>query len=717
MKNSLYVLLIITLKLQLSAQIVDIPFRQATSIKYSLTEELAETKLLKVCIDYNDIVYVLTDKGLYRGFGNTLSKEKLYRPLTERIPVDIAIQENTGYLYYLYEDQFLTNAYAGKIYANLPKGVYHKIVLADDGRVLLIGHEKGAIFSNGNLTDTKLPKNGFTNIYSHQNQFYSRTKTALYHLVKGKWESIHTSTNINAVTFRDDEAIIGTDQGYYGINLKNGAENFPLQSAVPVPQINHLLTVNRQIWAGTDQGAFERREDGSYRYYASKRWLDDDQIIDLAADSKGNVYLLTPSGLNKIDFISQTLVDKTTFLQEQIRQYHIRYGFISNLRLQKAGDITSAEMIDTDNDGLWTSFYLGSQALRYAVTNEPNAKRYVWEAFEAYERILSINQLEGFPSRTFERKGFKVSDPIRWRDSDDPEWEWKGHTSSDEFVGYIFITAMMDQLIAQTESEKKRVADFMDAILMHIIRNAWTLVDIDKKPTLWAKWHPDFVNNYAPTVFDRRLNSATIIAGLQLGYALTGKELYKSEAFKLMNEHGYRQNMKNSVYNIKYTEHYYGKILMGTDWNHSDDEMAFLMYWVLYHYAFNEELKAEYAEAIREHWEIERPEKNALWNLLAYGTSGDIDLEGTQWHLREFPMDLIRYNVKNSHRKDIKLLPENFRRQYTEKLLPPSERPMHRHNANPFQLDGGQGGKTKLAGDEYLLPYWLGRYLGVIEKP
>ena len=33
------------------------------------------------------------------------------------------------------------------------------------------------------------------------------------------------------------------------------------------------------------------------------------------------------------------------------------------------------------------------------------------------------------------------------------------------------------------------------------------------------------------------------------------------------------------------------------------------MYWVLYHYAFNEALKQEYATQIREHWEIEKPER------------------------------------------------------------------------------------------------------------
>jgi hypothetical protein len=38
-----------------------------------------------------------------------------------------------------------------------------------------------------------------------------------------------------------------------------------------------------------------------------------------------------------------------------------------------------------------------------------------------------------------------------------------------------------------------------------------------------------------------------------------------------------------------------------------------------------------------------------------------------------------------------------------------------RWNGNPFQIDGGDGGQHELAGDEFLLPYWMGRYLRIIQ--
>ena len=118
--------------------------------------------------------------------------------------------------------------------------------------------------------------------------------------------------------------------------------------------------------------------------------------------------------------------------------------------------ITTAVAVDNDNDGLWTSLYLGSQAFRYATTGEEIARRYVWESFESYERLLTVNPLKGFPSRTFERRGI-IKDHHAWRPSQEEEWDWKGTTSTDEYIAYLFVASVMDQFIVKTADEKKRI--------------------------------------------------------------------------------------------------------------------------------------------------------------------------------------------------------------------------------------------------------------------
>jgi hypothetical protein len=49
-------------------------------------------------------------------------------------------------------------------------------------------------------------------------------------------------------------------------------------------------------------------------------------------------------------------------------------------------------------------------------------------------------------------------------------------------------------------------------------------------------------------------------------------------------------------------------------------------------------------------------------------------------------------------------------------VLPAGERPLIKWNGNPYRLDGGDGGRTEEDGAFFLLPYWMGRYHGIIEE-
>ena len=138
----------------------------------------------------------------------------------------------------------------------------------------------------------------------------------------------------------------------------------------------------------------------------------------------------------------------------------------------------------------------------------------------------------------------------------------------------------------------------------------------------------------------------------------------------------------------------------------------------LYPYAFNDTLKEEYQLAIKDHWEAERSEKNPLWNF-CYAMTGakEFDLEESIWTLKEWPLDMIQYEVKNSHRKDLTFLEPGFWGQTTSEILPPDERPELKHNRSWFKLDAPDRRSELSAGDTFLLPYWMGRYLGVISAP
>jgi len=698
----------------------DTPFRQATSVKYTMSPKMQDAKLKKVVVDYRDNVYVLTDQGLARDFpGGILARDHTYASLADKTPVDICIQEGTGYLYYLYPTRFLTNAHAGTIYGAIPENTYHSILVNSEYDILLLGDKQAALFNRNNkVADIELPKEPFVQIGAEGREFYYLTKETLYRLENRQWTAVHQGKDMTAFAARTHKIYLGTPNGFYSISPRGNLID-ALNDKLPVPAINGLADVHGALWFTSDEGAYVRESD-RFRYFAWKRWLDNNKLKDIAYDSKGNVFLLSETGLNEIRYLEQTLAQKAAMIQKNLEKYHMRHGWSVAAHLTDRNDPTTISLRDNDNDGLWTSIYLGSQVFRYAVTGEEIARRNVWESFEAFERNLTVHDIPGFSARTFERKGYAGSDIKAWRDSPEEDWVWKGTTSTDEVVGYIFVAALMDKYICKTPEEKKRVADYIDSMLTHILKHDYYMVDYDGKPTLWARWNQEYVNSFAKTQFDRKLNSVLITAMLQLGYKLTGKEIYKTEMHRIWKDWGFAENMMISLYNVKFTTGFaHQGITMGQDWNHSDDEMAFLTYWVLVDTALDKESLDKYKWIVKDHWEIERPERNALWNIIPYALSGVIDLESTIWWLREHNLDRNGYRMKNSHRKDIELMPldihTNFREQITKELLTQGEIRTMRHNANGFSLDGGHDGGEILTGEEFLLPYWMSRYYGVLK--
>lgn len=634
------------------APISDDPFWQDTAVRIRHASALSNAVFQKVRVDRENVVYVLTDRGMARVFDDTLAYDRSYRPLAALVPRDIEVSSE-GDLYYLYDDRILSNGRNGSFTKPLPKGEFNRLEPSSDGAVVA---------------------------------------------VKG-----------------DKPVIPAPDH------------------AVPVSEITSKVSVPGGVWYGTTRGAFFDGTGGDapyatpsapgiaapkIRYYANKRWLRDDYVIDLAVDRDGHVWVLTKTGLNKIEFNRTTLAAKAERIHRKLRSRNMRYGMTGERRMTVAGDFLSSELIDTDNDGGWTSYYIGALGAQYAVTRDEETRRRAWESFAALERMQSIHTNTGFPARTFERRGFKFSDTDRWRDSPDPDWEWKGHTSSDEMQAQCFAHAILWELVATNASERARVATNWIPVVEHILNHNLYLVDVDGEPTLWGRWHPEYVNWFPPSIVDRRLNSAELTAALQLAWRMTGNEKYRAKAFEMFEKHGYLTNIVSPMNLVAPTKGYvFRDNDMGNEWNHSDDELAFFTYWVLVRFAFNDDLRAKYLGAVADHWSFEKPERYPVWNFIFAACGGtDFDPAGAVWTLRGTPLDTIAWRMNNSHRKDITKIEPGFMGRESKELLPPGERLVARINTQPFILDHGDD-VTDFPGDEYLLGYWLGRYVGAIAPP
>jgi hypothetical protein len=159
----------------------------------------------------------------------------------------------------------------------------------------------------------------------------------------------------------------------------------------------------------------------------------------------------------------------------------------------------------------------------------------------------------------------------------------------------------------------------------------------------------------------------------------------------------------------------------GGEINFSDDELAYLSYDPLLRYEKDPELRAIYLDGLRFTWSQIRRDMNPLWNYISVasgaGTMTPEIQDESRRTLERIPMDLIKWSMKNSHRRDITMEPDSdrFSRRQLKELLSPDERAVAKWNSNPFIPDGGSGGGSEDDGGYCLLPYWMGRYLKALE--
>jgi len=504
-----------------------------------------------------------------------------------------------------------------------------------------------------------------------------------------------------------------------------GYDLTPLQSVLPAGPVKICARESNlsTYWIGTNQGAIRhnislrfglrdkapwKTNDWAFEYFAGKRWLPDDRVtgIGFETNSSGNdiIWLETPKGFSRVEYKEMTLAEKSKAFVERVRERHVRHGLTADSMLQTPGDLSTNRTVSSDNDGLWTQMYVAAEAFRHKVTGEADARANARQGFEAMLRLEEITGIPGFHARSF----IKVGDDIQpqdgeWHDTADGKWRWKGDTSSDEIVGHYFGYAVYYDLVAD-EAEKQKIRGVVTRMTDHILNNNYQLIDVDGKRTRWGWWGPEEI--WADPD-ETGLRALHILSHLRVALHITGSPRYEQAYNELISKHRYHLLTQNQKVN------YPGRV------NHSDDELAFLSYYPLFNYETDPKLREVYVQSLERSWQVERPERNPLWNFIyAVGSGGkEFDRSEALLTLKQIPMDQISWVVANSHRLDVPIdnLNDRFDRKQALTVLPYDELPMSKWNGNPYRLDGGNGGRSEGDGVYFLLPYWMGRYHKLID--
>ncbi len=488
------------------------------------------------------------------------------------------------------------------------------------------------------------------------------------------------------------------------------AELREIPPALPVGETRALaLASDGAMWLGFPDGLIRcdprAGEPDRRQYFAGRRYLPDDEVVNLAPDTAGGMWVRTRTGVSHIEFQAMTLAAKAALFERRIEPRHNRYGTVASSRLARPGDLASNELASSDNDGLWTAIYGAAECFRYAVTGSPEALAKATRSVEALLFLEQVTGRPGFPARSYVKKGERRPADGEWHWSADGQYQWKGDTSSDELVGHYFLYSTAFDLLPASPLQQ-RMAGAVRRITDHILQHGYHLTDIDDQPTRWGRWSPEYFET--PTGRpDSPLNSLELLSFLGIAAHITRQEYYRSE---------YRK----AAWQMRYAELTTRLLELREELNYSDEELAMLCFYPLFRHEEDPALVRYYRQALQAWWQNIQREKNPLWTFI-YMCGWDrppepVDLAGAAWTLYRIPTDLIDWTVRNSHRKDVALDGglDRFQRPQTTTLLPPDERPVMKWNGNPFRIDGGSGGAGEDDGGFFLLPYWLGRYHGFL---
>lgn len=519
-----------------------------------------------------------------------------------------------------------------------------------------------------------------------------------------------------------------------GVSVRDSSRllnNLTPEDGIPSVKVNCIAkSPDSVMWVGTDVGIVRYAPDGSHSLRFTQRWLTDNQVNDIAFDRDGNAWIATEKGVSAIKRRKMTLEEKEKDFYGQMMKRHIREPWtVGILKLEVPGDTSTWRNSDDDNDGEFTGNYLAMESFRYAVTGDPDARIKARKAFEFLRYLQEVTGTDGFfarsivpaswkkvndPNRTYDKRQLAeelVNDPRykpveeRWRRSKDGKWLWKGDTSSDEMDGHMMSYFFYYELAAG-EEEKMMIRNHVRKIIDCLMKNGYNLIDIDGTHTRWAVWSPEKLNHDPDWASEKALNSMELLAYLKLAAHITGDEKYQKEYVRLIETEGYldnalQLNSKNPAWQVYFDRTMEGYLLP-----------------ILLKYEENPDYRKSFEELADEWMENQEEGENLINNFTyAFATGKKVNIPQSVEFLKDTPLDLVDWPVDHRLREDVEIVREPILEELQVEELPPaSERATVRWDRNPWAAYEGNPQQVREP-VFWLWPYWMARYLGVIQSP
>lgn len=360
-----------------------------------------------------------------------------------------------------------------------------------------------------------------------------------------------------------------------------------------------------------------------------------------------------------------------------------------------------------------TGMYLGALAFRYAATGDAAVQDQGKEALAAMNILCTASGKPGLLARAFWPVGKPFDDDGTWRESADGRYRWRGDVSSDQIDGVMFGYDLAYEFLADDEA-KKTIARNVTAIADHVLRNGLRIVGFDGNPTRWGKYYPEYVQKVEP------MNALLFLQLLKVAAYVTGEDRFETLYREYALDKGYAEttlkarNLRDPIAVV----------------NHSDDVLIYLAYYPLLRHEQDPALRDLYLRGLRRtwggnvNWPGVKPEENPLYDFITREFLGDgIDVAPGLRTLERFPLDM-KWNGNTiaayEKRFAFTFQAEPRSEEALEGLPVPMDRRVKSWSAwvmNPYTKAGTRTADQSIEynGHDYLLAYWLGRRLKIID--
>lgn len=384
---------------------------------------------------------------------------------------------------------------------------------------------------------------------------------------------------------------------------------------------------------------------------------------------------------------------------------------------QLAPKLRSVEPVDgvpsynMPDNAYMTGIYTGILAMKYAVTKEEETRRRGSEAIQALHLLCTASGIPGLLARAVVTPEMAKLDDGDWQPAADGKRVWRADVSSDQMDGVFYGFLMAFDFFAN-EEEKKQIAEDVSALMDYLIKHNYRIIDYNGRPTKWGNYTEGYVTTREP------LNALILLQHLKVAHHITNNPQY------------------GDLYRHFAVEKKYGEVAVKArnyrlrSINYSDDILLWLAYYPLLRLEKSSpELAESYKASLRRSWEGEGPHKGIkdedipLFNFMVAEFLDDKSgIESAARTLRLFPLNM-KWNGGTIAKYE-----KEFGFTYNAapaspvpkqgELVPIDRRPklwsawVH----SPYE----SGDRTldiagEFNGHDYLMAYWYGRYLNLID--